>query len=170
MGKLLNMGLILGLLLVLAGCDREQSPEAAPSPGTGQTQDEEITEADITVEMVNSQFVPDTVEIGVGDSVQWINQDNITHRIRAMGFEQEIPPGGEYTYTFDEEGVYYYESTEYPGMVGTVVVGPVTANTAPIMPTSEPTAGTADTATGTAGETIGGTTTGATDTATTGTY
>ncbi|GEM_PF-3137193 len=121
-------GLAMVLLLVAAGCQNGKTGQTAtsttvePNPGntgTGST----ANAVSATVEIKNNQFIPDTVRINVGDTVKWTNQDNYTHTISAFGVEKDIPAGAEYTQTFDQAGTYQYQSTKYPGMVGTVIVG-----------------------------------------------
>lgn len=120
----LGMG-ILGLLLVLVGCTTEQpvaDPISEDYEDAGIDAIEGTETADFTVEIVNSQFTPEMIEIEVGDSITWVNQDEITHIVTVLGVEREIMAGEAITYLFSEPGIYDLQSTVYPEMMGTVIV------------------------------------------------
>jgi plastocyanin len=82
-------------------------------------------------------YVPNPVEINVGDTVTWINDDFTTHTATSgtpdsgstglFGGTQDSPEiigpeGDTQSFTFDEEGEYPYYCTLHPNMVGTVMV------------------------------------------------
>lgn len=79
-----------------------------------------------TVQLDGSVFAPETVEIDVGDTVQFVNEDPVTHDVAFVDGESspDLAEGDVYERTFDEEGVYAFECTYHPStMQGTVVVG-----------------------------------------------
>lgn len=177
MEKIFSLGIAFALLLALVGCEPDQGGQptdiTTPTPiENGDVTDtaddiEDIdTQADETidasVEIINNQFIPETLEVNVGDTVEWVNLDSTTHTITAFGIERDLLPGEGYTYTFDQVGTYNYESVTNPGMIGTIVV----SDTATITTTSTDTTGT-DTAGTTTEDTSGNTDTG---TGTTGGY
>ena len=124
----------------LAGCsaDREESDPEGPPP-------------DVTVRMTESlRFDPETVEVGVGDTVEWVY--TAAPRQSVTAYEERIPAhteyfasagvgrevvarviypfagglneGDRYRNTFEMAGSYDYFSipSEGDGMTGTVVV------------------------------------------------
>ena len=64
--------------------------------------------------------------IKVGDSVNWVNNDNIAHTSTANNgttFNSgTIAPGGSFKSTFTTAGSFAYHCAFHPGMVGTVTV------------------------------------------------
>ncbi len=77
---------------------------------------------DVTVDMIDGQFVPADVEIMSGDTVRWRNLDPEGHSIQGFGVYDEVPPGEDFMWTFDNPGNYPYESTADTAMEGTVFV------------------------------------------------
>ena len=77
-------------------------------------------------------FIPATVTIGVGGSVEFANNDTAAHTSTA-GTPQDGPsgvwdsslfmPGGSYTTPALSEGTYPYFCMVHPWMVGTIIVG-----------------------------------------------
>lgn len=142
--RLTLMVLLVGLPLVAFGCgggddggvaDEPQistptvsspGPTALPNgTGTG------IASGD-TVEVVvqGFRFQPSPLEIPVGTSVTWTNEDDITHTVTEVtpetsveGFSLELKgQGAAVQYTFDESGSYDYYCTLHPSMLGQVLV------------------------------------------------
>jgi plastocyanin len=129
----------------LAGCSGSDPTPAetdTPTPTTGPSE--------VLVEMTDSlKFVPETVEIAVGDTVVWETVGSVAHSVTAYeadlpadadywasgGFDDEasarqaypdgsVGAGETYTYTFETAGEYpYFCIPHESGMVGTVVVG-----------------------------------------------
>ena len=73
----------------------------------------------------SNSFSPNPVEVKVGETVTWINDDSGRHTVTSkdgvfnselMGREQS------FSYTFDKAGEYPYSCSPHPNMVGTVVV------------------------------------------------
>lgn len=71
-------------------------------------------------------YKPDSVEVGRGASVRWVNRDFVDHTVT---FEQPGPvssnfirTNGTFTARFDEPGVYRYHCTPHPDMKGVIVV------------------------------------------------
>jgi uncharacterized surface protein with fasciclin (FAS1) repeats/plastocyanin len=78
-----------------------------------------------TVVIQNLSFEPATVEVFMGSTVVWTNEDDVEHTVTSTEplFDSDvIPPGGEFTYEFDEEGIYDYICTIHPEMRGQVQV------------------------------------------------
>jgi plastocyanin len=73
-------------------------------------------------------FVPQTivVEIGVNNTIQWVNQDSAPHTVtsNAAGIfnSNDINPSSTFSFTFTTPGTYLYHCNIHPFMTGTVVV------------------------------------------------
>ncbi|MBI4493044.1 MAG: cupredoxin domain-containing protein [Chloroflexi bacterium] len=102
------------LVLTLAGC---AGPAASAQPA-------ETTQ----VAMAKSyKFDPATIQVPVGATVTWTNQDNFTHDVHLLGGSdwrsKPLPPGESVSYTFAQAGEYAYECTFHPqNMKGKVIV------------------------------------------------
>jgi plastocyanin len=77
------------------------------------------------VSIIDFAYQPAAVFVGVGSTVEWTNDGAVSHTVDANAgqFESgEIGPGGGYSYTFDDSGVYSYHCDFHPNMHGTVIV------------------------------------------------
>lgn len=96
-----------------------------------------ITEEGRVVSIVgnsgSNSYNPNLIEIKVGDTVTWINNDSSPHSVTSSSsssssnsnFDSGILRRGEtFSFTFDREGEYPYFCTLHPSMVGTVMVLP----------------------------------------------
>jgi plastocyanin len=88
-------------------------------------------------ELTDDAYSPNPVEVSVGDTVTWINDDITAHTATSGTSESgptgmfggtddspELiePEGGSQSYTFDEAGEFPYYCIPHPNMVGTVIV------------------------------------------------
>jgi plastocyanin len=73
----------------------------------------------------SNSFSPNPVEVKVGETVTWINDDSGRHTVTSKDgvFDSGIMGKGQsFRFTFDKAGQYPYFCSPHPGMVGTVVV------------------------------------------------
>jgi plastocyanin len=73
----------------------------------------------------SSSYIPNPVEVKVGETVTWVNDDSNLHTATSKDgvFNSDVLfEGQSFTYTFDKEGEYPFFCDIHPGMVGTVVV------------------------------------------------
>ncbi len=96
------VSLLIALALIAAGCASAQSE----------------TE---TVVFNQEQITPTRLEIQPGTTVIWMNDDTVPHTVTAGArqepsglFDFELVPGGEFEFTFDEQGVYEYYCRYHP--------------------------------------------------------
>jgi plastocyanin len=95
-------------------------PAASPSPSASPA---------ATVTMVDAlKFVPDSVSVKAGDTVEWKNTGSAPHTVTAddgsfdSGTSTPINAGGTYDHTFPTAGTFKYHCTIHPQMKATVVV------------------------------------------------
>lgn len=93
-----------------------------------------ITEEGKVVSIVansgSNSYNPYAIEVRVGDTVTWINDDSSPHTVTSSSsssddstFDSDVLRKGEtFSFTFDKEGEYPYFCTLHPSMVGTVIV------------------------------------------------
>ena len=70
-------------------------------------------------------FTPATLEIAVGDTVTWINDDDTEHTVTAFdgAFDSgELAEGASFSFTFDAPGEFRYRCLFHSEMQGTIVV------------------------------------------------
>jgi plastocyanin len=90
----------------------------APPPPVEHTESAYVTIAD-------EAFVPNTLIIGRGTTVRWINTGKEKHSITSdegLWDSGQIIPGAAYTITFTRPGTYKYHCTNHKGMTGTITV------------------------------------------------
>jgi plastocyanin len=101
-----------------------------------------------TVLITSSAFDPAEVTVPRSTTVEWVNQDSITHTVASqtgLWDSGDIAPGGVYSRTFEIAGSYPYSCTYHPSMTGTVIVVantylPIVAKNLPLAaPTAIPT-------------------------------
>ena len=103
---------------------QEEISSSSPLPAI----QERIT-ASIVGNSGSSSYNPNPIEIKVGDTVTWINNDSSPHTVTSSSndgsttFESDVLRRSEtFSFTFDKEGQYPYSCTLHPSRVGTVVV------------------------------------------------
>ncbi len=79
------------------------------------------------VSIDNFTFSPAEIEVGVGSSVTWTNNDDIPHTVTDADNPRTLKSspldtGESYTRKFDKPGTYRYFCSLHPHMQGTVVV------------------------------------------------
>jgi plastocyanin len=70
-------------------------------------------------------FHPQDLTVKVGDSIEWINNDPVTHTATALGkrFNSHgIAPGKSWKFTARKAGVFKYACSVHPTMTGTLHV------------------------------------------------
>lgn len=125
-------GTIIGFLVVvlfLLGCvpiEQKQDVTLQKTKQGASVEDEEAAvSSDFYMVVVgDEQFMPASLVITIGDTVQWVNKDNQSHTVtfENKDIDELLPPGGSFEYTFDEKGQFSYVSVLGPGAQGVVVV------------------------------------------------
>jgi len=94
---------------------------------TEEPKEEEQNQGD-KVNIQNNQFSPASIEITVGDTVKWVNNDDTTHQIVGGYFGSgDLNQGDEYSHTFNNVGVLPYACGIHPSMQGIISVNAVEA-------------------------------------------
>lgn len=96
------------------------APVAAEAPA-GRVASGEV----VGVGMRQLAFVPASIEITAGTTVEWRNDDQVVHVVRAddgSWDSGDIAPGATWRHTFDRPGTYTYTCTPHPFMKAVVVV------------------------------------------------
>ena len=83
---------------------------------------ERSTSREIVIE--NMQFNPSDISILIGDTVEWVNLDSVSHTVtfEDARFDVVVPAGASVVYTFGELGEARYFWSIHPSMQGSVLV------------------------------------------------
>lgn len=76
-----------------------------------------------SVTISNFQYSPSVINVPVGATVTWVNQDSAPHTVTGTGFDGMVASGQSYSYSFTTPGRIDYYCRLHPTMRGTVVVG-----------------------------------------------
>jgi len=117
---------VLIAVLCAAGCTSQPAAVTtapAPAPGSSQAapQAQAATGPTASVLIEEKAFNPNILNVAVGTTVVWTNQDTVDHRIvhRPLNGETELfhsdrlTPGQSYSYTFTTAGRYEYFDPQY---------------------------------------------------------
>ena len=125
----IRFGVILLAGLCLTACS---SSTPAPSPTPNPTPTPTPTGGAANVSMINgasnlttTAFSPSPLNVAVGTTVTFVNNDITTHDAKADngGFTTPfISPGSSAAVKLSTAGSFVYHCTIHPGMVGTIVV------------------------------------------------
>lgn len=98
-----------------------RTPQDGPTSAAPSSNPAETT----TVQMDNFAFEPQTIRVQAGQTVTWINRDQVGHNVVFDETGQAGPmlnQGQQWSHTFEEPGTYTYDCGPHPSMTGTVVV------------------------------------------------
>jgi len=81
--------------------------------------------ANIEVKIDNFVFNPQQVTVHAGDTVTWVNHDDIPHTVtsKTLAFRSKaLDSDDKFSFTFTAPGSYAYFCSLHPMMTGTIVV------------------------------------------------
>jgi plastocyanin len=105
---------------------REPAPAEEPGDGQGNPPADAVSAA-TSVSVVDVAFAPKDIEVPVGTTVDWTNDDPFAHTVTADdgAFDSGTMDAGQvFSLTFDEPGTFDYFCAVHPSMTGTVTVIP----------------------------------------------
>jgi len=93
------------------GCHGDTTSDAAPVTGS-------------VVVMDKCAYSPAAIQVDVGDTVTFVNEDVFPHTASGLEWTTDIlDQGDKQVITFSDPGTFEYVCKLHPGMAGTVVVG-----------------------------------------------
>jgi plastocyanin len=94
---------------------------SSAAPTLGDTSASTGAQPVAVVHMTSSAYNPATLTVHVGDTVQFVNDDEIRHDVTSDVLKSgDINGGKSWTYTFAKSGTYQFVCTYHPWMHGTV--------------------------------------------------
>ena len=84
-----------------------------------------VRAAEMEVKIDNFTFNPQQITVNAGDTVTWVNHDDIPHTVtsKAMAFRSKaMDTDDKFSFTFATPGKYDYFCSLHPHMTGTIVV------------------------------------------------
>lgn len=129
---LVLLGICIALTVAIAGCsggdktpsnDTGTVPPAESGNGSDSGSGEAPGGVGLTVVESGFAFSPATLEVAVGDTVTFINEDSSPHIVKIDGRELESQSQGDsVTWTAEKSGSFPYVCTIHPSMTGTIEV------------------------------------------------
>src|SRR5580692_7260181 len=109
--------------MTMAAGQSDPNPKALPATATTKPD----APAAATVQIDNFTFKPKELTIKAGDTVTWVNNDDIPHTATAEGdtplFDSKaLDTDDKYSFTFTQPGIYHYYCKVHPHMRGTIIV------------------------------------------------
>jgi len=75
------------------------------------------------VSITEKGFIPSTLEIAIGESVEWVNDDDHSHKVNGDKFDSlELKKGDKFSYFFNKIGTFKYNCSIHKSMKGVVKV------------------------------------------------
>jgi plastocyanin len=104
----------------------DAATQAAPAATEEPAADSAAAGQEVPVDIRDFAFSPNPVEIAVGDTVIWTNQDQVPHTATAEDRDVlqsgTISPGSSFSQVFGTAGEFPYFCEFHPNMTGTIVV------------------------------------------------
>ena len=81
--------------------------------------------ADVTVKIANFTFTPKQLTVKAGDTVTWVNEDDIPHTVMSktkLFRSKPLDTDNKFSFTFATQGTFDYFCSLHPMMTGSIVV------------------------------------------------
>lgn len=123
MKRIITIGIIMitvaFAVFFIAGCSTASDQNTQPN----NNQPSQTSRENYDVVIQGFEFNPSELIIKQGDSVTWINMDDVSHTIK-FDFKESglLSKGDSYSYIFNEKGTYKYTCGIHPTMEGRVTV------------------------------------------------
>ncbi len=116
---------------------------AGPAAAGGTCHDPVTDAAGTRVEMKDMCFFPTVLRVRPGDTVTFVNRDQVAHPVAGANTTWMLDESGSPTARFDKPGVFAYFCHAHIGMIGVVVVGDGNATGAATVDPVQPNPGSA---------------------------
>ena len=98
--------------------------------GCGNKNNTDNVQGENDIWIKNLSFIPDTLNIPVGTTVTWVNQDSAAYTVTGRDsvnskilFDSGSIPGNDtFNFTFNNSGVYHYYCKNHPELMNGVII------------------------------------------------
>jgi plastocyanin len=121
------MAIASALLVILLSLSSCSSHPQSVTPIKQQTEQSKVSDQNshLTVKILNFKYMPENLKVGVGETVQFINQDEEPHTVTASdhSFDSKaLDTQQAWKHTFTQSGTFPYLCAIHPYMKGTITV------------------------------------------------
>jgi plastocyanin len=128
--KRFGLPLLAVLALAAAGCGSSNSSSSSSTPSSSQAAPATSTANNtssgggtVTIDMKNIAFNPTSQTVKVGQTVKWVNQDDVPHNVEGGPLHSKtFSKGGSYSFTPKKAETISYVCTIHPNMKATLTV------------------------------------------------
>ena len=128
--KRIGLPLLAVLALAAAGCGSSNSSSSStsssstpPPASSGTSSTASSGGGTVTIDMKDIQFNPTSQTVKVGQTVKWVNQDDVPHNVKGGPLNSKtFSKGGSYTFTPKKAETISYVCTIHPNMKATLTV------------------------------------------------
>jgi plastocyanin len=114
--QLFLAGLFISIAILLTACGGQAAPATVVPKSTTMSSEVAIS---------NFSYMPNELQVKVGTTVMWTNNDSVNHTVTADNGAFDSGPfdkGATYSFTFNEAGTFSYHCTIHPKMTGVITV------------------------------------------------
>jgi plastocyanin len=125
--KRIGLLMLAVFALAAAGCgsssdNTSSTPSAPASTGPSSTASSGGGKT-VTIDMKDIQFAPTSQTVKVGQTVKWVNEDDVPHNVKGGPLNSKtFGKGGSYTFTPKKAETISYVCTIHPNMKATLTV------------------------------------------------
>ena len=125
--KRIGLLMLAVFALAVAGCgsssdNTSSTPSTPASTGTSSTASSGGGKT-VTIDMKDIQFAPTSQTVKVGQTVKWVNEDDVPHNVKGGPLNSKtFGKGGSYTFTPKKAETISYVCTIHPNMKATLTV------------------------------------------------
>jgi plastocyanin len=124
--KRIGLPLLAVLALAAVGCGSSNNSSSSSTPSSQAapaTSTPSSGSGTVTIDMKNIQFSPTSQTVKVGQTVKWVNQDDVPHNVEGGPLKSKtFGKGGTYEFTPKKAETISYVCTIHPNMKATLKV------------------------------------------------
>ena len=128
----LTLAILAALTIAACGGGGSAAPRSVPSASLPSQASPSAAESSEAVSIKGFAFAPEVLTVPVGTTVTWTNDEDSLHTVTSgtpaapseLFDSGEIDTGGEFAFTFTEEGAYPFFCARHDFMKGVITVTP----------------------------------------------
>jgi plastocyanin len=121
----LSPRILIALVILVSGTALTPYVDLPAEEFSWQIYDAAYEPSPVEVSIQEFAYTPDPIQIPVGTTVRWTNNDDDEHTVTSdtgVFDSDELDPGESFEYRFDVPGTYPYHCEIHPSVQGTVIV------------------------------------------------